>query len=42
MKAIALIGGNASFRKFLSLAFPGEVAKYPDMETAGRAALQRP
>lgn len=42
MKAAALIGGNASFRKFLSLAFPGEVIEYPDMETAGRAALQRP
>jgi len=42
MKTIALVGGNASFRHFLSLAFPGSVVIYPDLEAAGRCALERP
>ncbi len=40
MKRIALVGGSAAFVEFLGGAFDGEIVKFTDMESAGRAALE--
>ena len=42
MKRIALVGGSGVFCEFLSAAFDGEIVRFADMESAGRAALLEP
>lgn len=42
MKKIALVGGQSTFTKFLSLAFDGEIVKFENMQDAAKAALAQP
>ena len=42
MKKIALVGGAGNFVEFLARAFDGEIVRFDDMESAGRAALSEP
>lgn len=39
MKKLAIVGGSEIFRKFLSIAFSGEIVKFQNIEEAGKAAL---